>query len=204
MSRESSAAGGFVLVGGQSQRMGRDKARLELAGQPLFLRAVDLLRPYVTEVVLLGPADPFASFGLPVIPDRFPGRGPLEALRTGLESSSFPWNVFLACDLPFLPARFVEFLVRRALACSMEAVVPQTADGWQPLCAAYHQRCLPAMERALAAGLAGIIDVLPRLRVKVVEAQELARHGFAAQMFKNVNTEQDWETARRELETGRK
>ena len=75
--------GGFVLVGGQSQRMGLDKSLLRLEGRPLFLRAVELLRPHVAEVTLLGPPARYARFGINALPDRRPGRGPLGGIVHG-------------------------------------------------------------------------------------------------------------------------
>lgn len=195
--------GGFVLVGGESQRMGKDKALLELQGQPLFLRTVELLRPHVGEVTLLGPPARYARFGLRVLPDRIPERGPLAALCTGLESSSYEWSVFLACDLPFLEGRFLEILLQRALAGNVEAVVPQTADGWQPLCAAYHRRCLPLMQPALEEGGAGIVDVLTALCIDVLGTDALTQFGFSQRIFKNMNTVEDWEEVKHELEMKR-
>lgn len=193
--------GGFVLVGGQSQRMGQDKAFLELQGKPLFLRTVELLRPYVAQVTLLGPAARFEPFGIPVVPDRRPGGGPLGALCTGLESSPFEWNAFLACDLPLLRGEFLAWLLQRALVGTADAIVPRTVDGWQPLCAAFHRRCRPVMEAALGKGSAGIVDVLPVLRIDAVGKNELATVGFSDGMFKNVNTAEDWERVQRELES---
>lgn len=173
--------------------MGRDKALLELCGKPLFLHMVELLRPHVAEVVLLGPTEQFAHFGIPILPDRSPGSGPLAALCTGLESTAYEWNVFLACDLPFVEGRFLDFLLGRALAGSAEAVIPRTADGWQPLCAAYHRSCLPTIRQALDESDAAVIGVLPNLRVDTLEADELQRHGFGEAMFLNLNTQADWE-----------
>lgn len=193
-------AGGFVLVGGKSQRMGRDKALLEVKGQPLLLRTVELLRPYVAEVTLLGAPTRYAHFSIPVLPDRYRGRGPLAALCTALECSTYEWNVFLACDLPFLEGRFLEFLVKRALAGNVEAVIPKTTDGWQPLCAAYHRHCLPTMKQALEQANAGIVDALTNLHVDALAADKLAQFAFDERMFKNVNTAKDWEVVQRELE----
>ena len=191
MTHQVLPVGGFVLVGGQSQRMGRDKALLELHDQPLVLQLVDLLRPHVAEVTLLGRPERYAHLGLPVLPDRWPSRGPLTALCTGLESSPYAWNVLLACDLPLLEARFLEFLVRRALTGSADAVVPHTAGGWQPLCAAYHRRCLPPMQQALEDCHAGIVDALKTLDTDRVTSDQLAELGFCEQIFKNMNTPED-------------
>jgi len=196
--------GGFVLVGGESRRMGRAKALLELDGVPLVLRAAELLRPHVAEVTLLGPPERFAHLGVRVLADRRPGRGPLEALCAALASSPCEWNLFLACDLPFLEGEFLGALVRRALAGRAQAVVPRTADGWQPLCAAYHRSCVPVMEQGLTREPAGIVEVLPALQVDAIEGEELARLGFSERLFRNLNTPADWETAQRELELTRK
>src|SRR3989338_4233667 len=196
--------GGFVLVGGESRRMGRAKALLELNSVPLALRAAQLLQPHVAAVALLGPPERFAHLGVRVLADRRPGRGPLEALCAALASSPCEWNLFLACDLPFLEGEFLGALVRRALAGRAQAVVPRTADGWQPLCGAYRRECVPAMEQALARGSAGIVEVLPALQVDAIEGEELARLGFSERLFRNLNTPADWETAQRELELTRK
>jgi molybdopterin-guanine dinucleotide biosynthesis protein B/molybdopterin-guanine dinucleotide biosynthesis protein len=196
-------AGGFVLVGGESRRMGRAKGLLELRGRPLALRAAELLRPYVAEVTLLGPPEQFGHLGLRVLADRRPGRGPLEALSAALVGSPYEWNLFLACDLPFLEGKFLETLLGRAQAGQAQAVVPRTAGGWQPLCAAYHRACVPVMEQALARDSTGIVEVLPALKVDVVGSQELARLGFSDRLFRNINTPADWEVAQRELELTR-
>jgi len=200
----SFAVGGYVLVGGESRRMGREKALLELNSVPLALRAAELLRPHVAEVTLLGPPERFAHLGVRVLADRSPGRGPLEALCAALVSSPYEWNLFLAGDLPFLEGKFLEALVQRALPGQAQAVVPRTADGWQPLCAAYHRSCVPVMEQGLTREPAGIVEVLPALEVDAIEGEELARLGFSERIFRNLNTPGDWETAQRELELTRK
>ena len=196
--------GGFILVGGQSRRMGGEKALLELNGRPLALRAAELLRPYVAEVTLLGSPERFGHLGLRIRADRQPGRGPLEALCGALADSPCDWNIFLACDLPFLEEKFLEILVDQALAGQAQAVVPRTADGWQPLCAAYHRSCVPAMEQALARGSAGIVEILPALQVDAIGSEELARLGFSERLFRNINTPADWDAAQRELELTRR
>ena len=180
--------------------MGHDKALLELQGQPLLLRAVELLRPQVAEVTLLGPLDRYARFGIAILADRQAGRGPLAALCRGLEYSRHDWNIFLACDLPFLDGRFLDFLVRRALAGSADAVVPCTPDGWQPLCAAYHRRCLPRMQPAVAKTDAGIVDVLKGLAVDAVRGDQVAAVGLSEEIFTNINTVEDWEAVQHRLE----
>ncbi len=78
-------SGGFVLAGGQSSRMGFDKARLQIGGQPLLLRTLNLLGTFVDSVAALGSTDDYGFIHDPVIRDRQPDRGPLAAILTGLE-----------------------------------------------------------------------------------------------------------------------
>ncbi len=181
--------------------MGQDKALLPFQGRSLFQHAVELLRPHAAQVTLLGSPARYGDFGIPVLPDRRSGRGPLEALCTGLENSPCEWNIFLACDLPFLEGRFVQFLIEQALVSEAQAVVPRTTDGWQPLCAAYHRGCLPVLQQGLDEEPAGIVGRLDHLRVQVLAPDQLLQFGFSQRMFKNINTAEDWEEVQRELET---
>ena len=70
-------AAGFVLTGGESRRMGKDKALLEIGGQPMALRMVELVRPLVAEVALVGSPERYGHLGVPVLADCEVGRGPL-------------------------------------------------------------------------------------------------------------------------------
>ena len=197
-------AAGFVLVGGQSRRMGRDKALLEFEGKPLLLHIAELIAPYVAEVALLGSPARYSGFGLAVLEDEYPGRGPLGALYTGLRNSSRDWNLFFACDLPFLTPGIVQSLLERASGTTAQAIVPKAGEQWQPLCAAYHRNCVPVMEQALARDSTGIVEVLPALKVDAIASEELALLGFSERVFRNINTPADWETAQRELELTRR
>src|SRR5581483_11339470 len=196
MEEQIISAGGFVLVGGASRRMGQDKALLPLNGRPLLHRTIRLLRPSVAEVALIGPTARYAGFGVPVIEDAVPRRGPLSALCAGLKRTAHPWNLFLACDLPLLEEGFLRFLVQEAFASSAQAVVPRTSDGWQPLCAAYRRECLPEMERLLSERDAGIVEALEMLQVEALTPERIRQAGFSERIFRNINTPADWEEIR--------
>ncbi len=103
--------GGFVLAGGRSTRMGRDKALLELEGETLVARGLRTLGEVCAEVAIAGGAEELRRFGR-VIPDGLPGCGPLGGIVAALEQTLFEWNLFLAVDVPFVPravwARLIE------------------------------------------------------------------------------------------------
>ena len=210
VSRAASAlrAAGFVLTGGRSSRMGRDKALLELAGRPLALRTVDTLRPLVDQVVLVGAPERCAHLGLPVLADRVAGKGPLAGMVTALAATAHEWNLVLACDLPYMETRALQVLLHLAATTpEVDAIVPRMEEGWprlrrgwQPLCAAYHRRCLAAFERVLDSDHPKIARAFDDLRVLELSSAELERFALSARMFKNMNTPEDYEEVRRTLE----
>ena len=183
---------GFVLAGGKSSRMGQDKARLEIEGKPLVLRAAELLRPFVRTVTLLGLPDRYGNLGFPVLADQWPEQGPLAAVCTGLLNSNVEWNIFLACDLPRLSSKFIRLLAERIWTSQVDAVVPRTEDGWQPLCAAYHSRCRPLFVRALEENRRSMIGLFDEIRVETITPDEMAAAGLCAEEFANANTPDDW------------
>ncbi len=194
-------AAGFVLTGGRSSRMGRDKALLELAGRPLALRTADTMRPLVDQVVLVGAPERCAHLGLPVLADRVAGKGPLAGMVTALAATAHEWNLVLACDLPYMETRALEVLLHLVASTpDVDAIVPRTSEGWQPLCAAYHRRCLPVFERVLDSDYPKIARAFRDLRVRELSSAELERFALSARMFKNMNTPEDYEEARRTLE----
>src|SRR4029077_2496407 len=132
-----------------SSRMGRDKGLLDFGGVPLILHTARLLEPLVVEVTVVGHPGRYAKFGLCAIADDMqtrrgpdgPSCGPLAGIATALAATRSRWNLVVACDLPYLSAKWVEWLLSRALRSRAEAVVPRTQRGIEPLAAVYRQEC---------------------------------------------------------------
>ncbi len=106
-------AAGFVLAGGQSSRMGHDKALVKFAGKPMVAHALATLRAAGLSVQIAGARASLAKFA-PVIADEEPGRGPLQGICSALGQAAAEWAVFLPVDLPLLPPQLVEFLLAHA------------------------------------------------------------------------------------------
>jgi molybdopterin-guanine dinucleotide biosynthesis protein A len=194
---------GFVLAGGKSSRMGQDKALMTIAGKPLVLRATEILQPFVRMVSLLAPAGRYEDLGFPVVADLWPGQGPLAAVCTGLLCSSTEWNIFLACDLPLITRKFVQVLVERIRASRADAIVPRSAEGWQPLSAAYHSRCQTSFSRAIQDGERSIVSLLDNLRVEEITRDEMVSAGIGDGELANMNTPEDWAHFREPAKGGR-
>ncbi len=177
---------GFVLAGGQSRRMGRNKALLEIAGETLLVRTARLVFDVTGSTIVIGDPDLYIHCGFPVIGDRISGMGPLGGLLTALENTTAEWNLVVACDMPGLTANALrELLAAAENAGSRRCVVPVTNDLPQPLCALYHRDCLPVVGRAVAAGHLRMQDLVKQI-------DSVPAFGFDPQVFENVNTWREW------------
>lgn len=186
---------GFVLAGGQSSRMGVDKALLELNGRSLLERALETLSKVVGGVWILGSREKFGGFGN-VLEDEFPSHGPLGGIHAALRASHEDLNLILAVDMPFVEVRFLEYLGEQARGTTAAVTVPRAGGGWQPLCAIYQREFAEVAEPALRAGKNKIDPLFNQVPLRVVEEAELRQHDFAVEMFRNLNTPEDLSAAR--------
>jgi molybdopterin-guanine dinucleotide biosynthesis protein A len=190
---------GFVLAGGESLRMGRDKALLELAAVPMIVRASRLVESVVGTAVVIGRAEPYQSLGLQIIADDWPGAGPLGGIATALRASSAAWSLVVACDLPYLTKDWLDYVVRRAISSAADAVLPMNVRGAEPLCAMYHKRCEDAIRGALERGIRKTTDGLASLRIEPVEPADWKAFDREGLLFKNMNSPEDYEQAKAKL-----
>lgn len=182
--------GGILLAGGESRRMGRDKAALRLGARTLAELAHAALSAVCAELVVVtwdGADAPLA--GARIIGDHHPGRGPLEGVASGLEALGTERAIVLACDMPFATPALLAHLA--SLAPGAEAVVPVTADGPQPLLAVYARRTWPALRALLDGGERRMGAWLATLDVAWVEATALAPYDPDGRAFWNLNRPED-------------
>lgn len=176
-----------ILAGGRATRMGgATKALLELDGERLVDHQLRVARPLFAEIlVCASEAAPYASLGLPVVPDETPGQGPLAGILAALEAARASRVVVVACDMPALT---VEALGAVADPSAPEDIVVPVAGGRpEPLCARYGRACAPVIRRRLAAGQRKVADLLadPALSVRRWVVPD------DADFLANCNTPQD-------------
>jgi len=115
--------GGYVLAGGRSSRMGRDKALISLAGKPLIEHAVAKLRRICSAVHILSNDTALTAFA-PTVSDIHTGCGPIGGIEAALAHTPYEWNLFLPVDVPFLPAAFLSRWIFAQLNSSSSKLVP--------------------------------------------------------------------------------
>lgn len=158
-------AAAVILAGGGSRRMGQDKSLLTVGRGPLIERIKDQLAPLFPELLVSSnEPDKYRFLGLPVVPDRVPGQGPLMGILSSLAAARREPLLAVACDIPVLDPAFLRELVRRARAA--DVVMPLSPDGRpEPVLAVYRKAFMATAEAALARGQRRIVDGLPGLTV---------------------------------------
>ncbi|MEW4372103.1 molybdenum cofactor guanylyltransferase [Paenibacillus kandeliae] len=149
---------GIILAGGQSRRMGRDKALLNIGGKTVIERVKAAVEPCVGQLCLASASDRGYEFlHLPMAPDEFPGHGPLSGLYAGMNAMDAEWYVLSACDLPFASTSLLEHLLDQAYDYDfqkgdiplMQVVIPSYDDRMHPLYGVYHHSVRASLAEAL-------------------------------------------------------
>lgn len=179
-------ASGFVLAGGRSVRMGRDKALLSYRGGRLLEHVAGVLSEVLpAHVAIVGDPSRYGCIGYPVLSDRIAGCGPLGGIHTALSVSPTDWNLVVACDMPNLEAAVLRTLVARAMRSKTDCVTACGPSGDpEPLCAVYHRRCLPVLERAIRDKRLKMRNLLSELKTEPFPVD--------AAMLANLNTPAEW------------
>jgi molybdopterin-guanine dinucleotide biosynthesis protein A len=183
-----------ILAGGQSRRMGRDKAWIHYAGEPLVKLAVDNVRRIgIAEVFISGRPDvDYSALDCPLLLDLQPGIGPLSGIERGLHHCTQPLLLVLAVDMPRMTSACLQKLVAR---CGRHTgVVPQWQSKFEPLVAIYPKRCHGfAFHRILRGSRAAHDFVADCLQERAVRRWRLS--AAAARSFANWNSPDDLEAS---------
>lgn len=184
---------GFAVAGGQSHRMGEDKAFLKWGASTLLDHTLARLREACGEVRILSGQKPrYADRGRPIDTDLVDA-GPLGGVLTGLERLAergpSEAGLFLAVDLPHVPVELLRWLLE--LAPGWDAVVPVGERGPEPLCAVYQASCREAIRGRIGRGDLKMTAFWPDVRVREVTSDELLSFGDPAALFRNLNSPED-------------
>ena len=175
----------ILLAGGQSSRMGTNKALLQIEGQTVISRIVREAERLGGELLLVtNQPEEYGTLQLPHVSDIRNGMGPLAGLEAGLMASKTEHNLLLACDLPFFQAETGERLL--TFLNQYELAIPLTEGRCHPLCAAYRKSLLPKVQKALDSGQRRMKTLLDAANAKLVEGED-------PRVFFNMNTMQDYQ-----------
>lgn len=189
-----------IQAGGQSRRMGRDKALLPFLGQALIQRVFARLAPMADELIITtnNPKD-YAFLNLPLFGDMRPGRGALGGLYTALACASHPLVAVVACDMPFVSPKLLTYQARLLEEEACDVAIPFTGNGYEPLhCVYRRESCLSAVEWALDHDAWRMVSWLARVKTRTLTADECGMFDPQRLAFCNINTPEEC-TAAEEL-----
>lgn len=181
---------GAILIGGDSVRMGRDKASHPWGDSTLLHHVHRIVAPLCGEMMIVTRPgrEVDAPEGCRVIRDRLEGRGPLVGIHAALEAAAADRVLVVACDMPWLSPALLSAMIENGHG---DVVVPRTANGWEPLHAIYGRRCLPPIEAALAGGPSRVPGFFGEVEVDVWDERRCREYDPELRSFENVNRPRD-------------
>ena len=188
-------AGGIVLCGGKSTRMGVPKATLPFGPEAMLQRVVRLLGTVVSPVVVVsaqGQPLPKLPNEITVTHDEREQRGPLEGLRAGLKAlpNSVEIAYITSCDVPLLVPGFVERMID---LLGDHDIAVMEIDGFpHPLSAVYRRDTLPHVEWLLAKDKLRPVFLFDAVRTRRVRPEEMVSVDRELRTLRNLNTREDY------------
>ena len=181
---------GFILSGGQSRRMGRDKCELTLDGRTFIELISKQMAPIVSSIKVVG--GDIVPSKLSHVADIHPRWGALGGVHAALANCDSNWALVVACDFPFVTTDL--FTRMRGVSTGFDAVAPVQRDGVsQPLCTLYRvEPCLAQAEQLIKSGERKPIALLQSVRTRWITFNELADLEGSGSFFDNINTPEDY------------
>ena len=193
---------GVILAGGQSRRMGQNKALMPLGDEPLIAHVIRQMESVTDELLLItNEPELYTALKLPIYSDILPNMGALGGIHTGLTYAANSTVICVGCDMPLLQPNLLSHLT--TLLDNYDAVVPcvevedRSVSVLQTLAAIYTKRCLPIIDGMLADSELRVHALYDRIDTRIVQPEEWRRFDPRGLSFFNINTPEDFEIANR-------
>jgi len=185
----------IVLSGGSNDRMLRNKASLRIGQKTIIERETEVLATlFSTIIVVTSTPETHKHLEARLVADLVPGKGPLGGIYSGLVASKNEYNFVVGCDLPFLNAGLISYMVD--VKNGHDIVVPKFNGFLEPLHAVYSKNCLIPVKRQLDRNELRIQSFFAEVKVRYVRESEIKKYDPEGISFLNVNTEDDLRKAR--------
>jgi len=186
-----------IQAGGQSSRMGQDKALKLFLGRPLIRRVIERVQPIADELlVTTNHPEDYAFLKLPLFTDLKPGRGALGGLYTALFSAKHSVVAVVACDMPFASAELFKAASDILVKEEADVVIAKSDEGYEPLHAVYRREiCIPAIEAAIASDRWRMDSWFPQVKMRLLTSEEIKLYDPNSLAFSNINTPEEFAQA---------
>lgn len=155
-----------ILAGGTSQRMGQDKAFIELDGQTFIERILAVTKGFVKDQIIIANTEKYQSLNVKTYSDLIKNCGPVGGIYTAMQVVETPYLLVLSCDIPLLSSSILEHLINGSIPCAANVL---TSNGrYQPLTAIYHKDTMPVFKEALEEQRLKLRSLLPRMDLNTI------------------------------------
>jgi len=183
----------ILLAGGKSSRFKKNKAIAKYNGERLIERISKLLNEHFDQVYLVVDVKEKYSFikNCEIIEDVIPNKGPVGGIYTGLLSSDQEFNYVMACDMPLMSGRFIEYI--KNWEQNYDVLLPAYNGYIEPLAGIYSKSCLAVIEKNLKDDKLSIRDFLKEVNMQSIDESLIKRNFPNKNIFYNINYQNDLE-----------
>jgi molybdopterin-guanine dinucleotide biosynthesis protein A len=188
---------GVILAGGKNTRFPALKGFIRVKGIPIMQRSLGIMNEFFPEVLIsTNTPEAYFRFGISLLGDVLPSRGPMAGIYTSLINSCNPSVFVIACDMPFVSEemmRLVCMKYARVCAGDYDATVPVFDGEPQPLFGVYCNSVLPALEKGIVNDKVAMKQFLREIRTFYIDESEVRAADPRGLSFVNINTMEDYE-----------
>jgi molybdopterin-guanine dinucleotide biosynthesis protein A len=181
----------YILAGGKSSRMGRDKGLMPFKGKPLIQYVIEQLMPAVKSIVLVANNQEYKDFGLEVIGDYIKDIGPAGGIYTALRHTDASCNFIVGCDMPFVTTAAVEFIIQSSV--QSQITLPVYHQTIEPLFGIYTKECSTKWHELVQQNIVKLNDMITYFKLQKLNMDN--NELFSANLFRNINTQHDFANA---------
>ncbi|MFC2078102.1 molybdenum cofactor guanylyltransferase [Candidatus Bipolaricaulota bacterium] len=175
----------LILAGGESKRMGFPKHQLTVDGRDTLTHLHERLGHLFVETIVVGRDLDSVPEDVCVAEDRLIARSPLVGIHGGLSASRTNLTFVVACDMPYVEPKLVEFLLSQAEG--FDVVVPVVRGYYEPLCSAYRRTCLEPIERLITQGVLKVTTFYTHVRAHAIPETQFGQFDSELRSFANLN-----------------
>ena len=179
---------GIILSGGQSKRMGTDKALIHINEKTLLENAIEICNNFCSKILISSNHEKHERLGYKIIPDEIKNCGPLGGIYSCLKHSKTDWNFVISVDAAFVEPEFIAFIISQV--GDFDAVIPFHKNGKEPLIALYHKNSLTVIKKMLDLGNFKMQNLLHLVNTKYVDSQGYVER--FPKLFHNLNRPEDF------------
>ncbi len=192
----------IILAGGKSSRMGFDKQFLKLRDKYIIEMIAEKLERVFEEIIIVtSKPEEYEKYGYKLVEDEIRGFGPLAGIHVGLKNSISMHNYIVACDMPFINIKYIEYMMEliKQNDGKLDGVITRLGQWIEPFNAFYSKNLIGKIEESMKKGSRQINKMLQDTNVLYVSEAKAREFSPDWDMFTNVNTIRDYENLFKKL-----